>query len=166
MNESNLYESGVHLLHVNKTNPTSTFEGAYFSGADERCTARHVVFLNGVPITTNSKLMTVAVTSSAEAEVIAAVENLTTASHLGGLLAEMGICDSGFVNAHKDNRSTYSLRSILILSTHFVPSSFVPSGIFIASCSSQTPNSLMESISFFIEFRLSAASGPRIASIT
>ena len=47
-----------------------------FAGADGRSTAGHIVFLNGGPVIWSSKLMKVAATSSAEAEVIAAVESV------------------------------------------------------------------------------------------
>jgi len=49
--------------------------------------------------------MKVAATSSAEAEVIAAVESLKMASHFRGLLAELGMCDSECFNVHEDNRA-------------------------------------------------------------
>ena len=52
-----------------------------FAGADGRSTAGHVVFLSGGPVIWSSKLMNVVVTSSDEAEVIAAVESVKTASH-------------------------------------------------------------------------------------
>lgn len=62
------------------------------------------VFMNGGPVIWSSKLMKVAATSSAEAEVIAAVESVKTASHFRCFLAELGMCDSEFVNFHEDNR--------------------------------------------------------------
>ena len=49
--------------------------------------------------------MKVAATSSAEAEVIAAVESVKTASHFRCLLIELGMTDSEFVNVHEDNRA-------------------------------------------------------------
>ena len=71
-----VYESGVHPLDVNKENPTKLFLDSDFAGADGRSTAGHVVVLNGGPVIWSSKLMKFAATSSAEAEVIAAVERV------------------------------------------------------------------------------------------
>jgi len=49
--------------------------------------------------------MKVAATSSAEAEVIAAVESVKTASHFRCPLIELDMTDSEFVNVHEDNRA-------------------------------------------------------------
>ena len=49
--------------------------------------------------------MKVAATSSAEAEVIAAVESVKTASHFRSLLVELGMTDSDFIDVHEDNRA-------------------------------------------------------------
>ena len=100
-----VYESGVHPLDVNKTNPTTVYVDSDFAGADGRSTAGHVVFLNGGPVVWSSKLMKVAATSSAEAEVIAAVESVKTASHFRCLLVELGMTDSEFIDVHEDNRA-------------------------------------------------------------
>jgi len=100
-----VYESGVHPLDVNKTNPTTVYVDSDFAGADGRSTAGHVVFLNGGPVVWSSKLMKVAATSSAEAEVIAAVESVKTATHFRCLLVELGMTDSEFIDVHEDNRA-------------------------------------------------------------
>ena len=44
-------------------------------------------------------------TSCAEAEVIAAVESVKTATHFRCLLIELGMTESEFVNVHEDNRA-------------------------------------------------------------
>ena len=49
--------------------------------------------------------MKVAATSSAEAEVIAAVESVKTATHFRCLLIELGMTDSEFIDVHEDNRA-------------------------------------------------------------
>jgi len=49
--------------------------------------------------------MKVAATSSVEAEVIAAVESVKTASHFRCLLVELGTITSEFVDVHEDNRA-------------------------------------------------------------
>ena len=49
--------------------------------------------------------MKVAATSSAEAEVIAAVESVKTASHFRSLLVELGMTDSEFIDVHEDTRA-------------------------------------------------------------
>ena len=105
LNVPQVYESGVHPLDVNKDNPTKVFVDSDFAGADGRSTAGHVVFLNGGPVIWSSKLMKVAATSSAEAEVIAAVESVKTASHFRCLLVELGMITSEFVDVHEDNRA-------------------------------------------------------------
>jgi len=105
LNVPQVYESGVHPLDVNKDNPTKVFVDSDFAGADGRSTAGHVVFLNGGPVIWSSKLMKVAATSSAEAEVIAAVESVKTASHFRCLLVELGMITSDFVDVHEDNRA-------------------------------------------------------------
>ena len=105
LNVPKVYESGVHPLDVNKDNPTKVFVDSDFAGADGRSTAGHVVFLNGGPVIWSSKLMKVAATSSAEAEVIAAVESVKTASHFRCLLVELGMITSEFVDVHEDNRA-------------------------------------------------------------
>jgi len=105
LNVPKVYESGVHPLDVHKENPTKVFVDSDFAGADGRSTAGHVVFLNGGPVIWSSKLMKVAATSSAEAEVIAAVESVKTASHFRCLLVELGMITSEFVNVHEDNRA-------------------------------------------------------------
>ena len=105
LNVPQVYESGVHPLDVNKENPTKVFVDSDFAGADGRSTAGHVVFLNGGPVIWSSKLMKVAATSSAEAEVIAAVESVKTASHFRCLLVELGMITSEFVDVHEDNRA-------------------------------------------------------------
>ena len=97
------HESRVHPLHVDKSNPTKVFVGWDFAGADGRSTAGYVVCMNGGPVIGSSKVMKVAATSSAEAEVIAAVESFKTASHNMCLLSELGLCSSEFVNIHEDN---------------------------------------------------------------
>ena len=105
LNVPKVYESGVHPLDVDKLNPTKVFVDSDFAGADGRSTAGYVVFMNGGPVIWSSKLMKVAATSSAEAEVIAAVESVKTASHFRCLLSELGLCSSEFVLVHEDNRA-------------------------------------------------------------
>ena len=105
LNVPEVYESGLHPFDVNKENPTALFVDSDFAGADGRSTAGHVVFLNGGPVIWSSKLMKVAATSSAEAEVIAAVESVKTASHFRCLLAELGVYNSEFVTVYEDNRA-------------------------------------------------------------
>ena len=100
-----MYESGAHPLDVDKENPAQVYVDSDFAGADGRSTAGHVVFLNGGPVIWSSKLMKVAATSSAEPEVIAAVESVKTASHFRCLLVELGMITSDFVDVHEDNRA-------------------------------------------------------------
>ena len=100
-----VYDSGVHPLDVNKTNPTAVYVDSDFAGADGRSTAGHVVFLNGGPVIWSSKLIKVAATSSAEAELITAVESAKTATHFRCLLIELGMTDSEFIDVHEDNRA-------------------------------------------------------------
>ena len=69
LNVPKVYESGVNPLDVDKHNPTKVFVDSDFAGADGRSTAGYVVFMNGGPVIWSSKLMKVAATSSAEAEV-------------------------------------------------------------------------------------------------
>ena len=105
VNVPKVYESGVHPLDVDKVNPTRVFVDSDFAGTDGRSTAGYVVFLNGGPVIWSSKLMKVAATSSAEAEIIAAVESVKTASYFRSLLNELGMCASEYVDVHEDNRA-------------------------------------------------------------
>ena len=57
LNVPKVYESGMHLLDVNKMNPTAVYVDSGFAGADGRSTAGHVVFLNGGPVIWSSKLV-------------------------------------------------------------------------------------------------------------
>lgn len=98
-----IYESRVHPLDVDKSNPTKVVVDSDFAGADGRSTARYVVFMNGGPVIWSSNLMNVSATWSAEAEVIAAVKSVKTASHFRCLLSELGLCDSEFINIHEGN---------------------------------------------------------------
>ena len=100
-----VYENGVHPLDVDKKEPMKVFVDSDFAGTDGRSTAGYVVFLNGGPVIWSSKLMKVAATSSAEAEVIAAVESVKTASHFRQLLNELGICKSGSIDVREDNKA-------------------------------------------------------------
>ena len=50
LNVHKMYESGVHPLDVNKTNPTKIYVDSNFAGADGRSTAGHIVFPNGGPV--------------------------------------------------------------------------------------------------------------------
>ena len=100
-----VYENGVHPLDVDKKEPMKVFVDSDFAGTDGRSTAGYVVFLNGGPVIWSSKLMKVAATSSAEAEVIAAVESVKTASHFRQLLNELGICKSESIDVREDNKA-------------------------------------------------------------
>eukprot|EP00617_Octactis_speculum_P019983 CAMPEP_0185763464 /NCGR_PEP_ID=MMETSP1174-20130828/22394_1 /TAXON_ID=35687 /ORGANISM="Dictyocha speculum, Strain CCMP1381" /LENGTH=186 /DNA_ID=CAMNT_0028445581 /DNA_START=29 /DNA_END=585 /DNA_ORIENTATION=+ len=100
-----VYENGVHPLDVDKEEPMKVFVDSDFAGTDGRSTVGYVVFLNGGPVIWSSKLMKVAATSSAEAEVIAAVESVKTASHFRPLLNELGICKSGSIDVREDNKA-------------------------------------------------------------
>ena len=81
------------------------FVDSDFAGTDGRSTAGCVVFLDGGPVIWSSKLMKVAATSSAEAEVIAAVESVKTASHFRQLLNELGICKSRSIDVREDSKA-------------------------------------------------------------
>ena len=83
-----MYRSFLGSVDIDKTNPTGIYVDSEFAGADGRSIAYYIVFLNGGPVIWSSKLIKVAVTSSAEAEVIAAVGSVKTASHFRCLLAE------------------------------------------------------------------------------
>ena len=104
VNIPKVYENGIHPLDVDKRQPSKVFVDSDFAGTDGRSTAGYVVFLNGGPVVWSSKLMKVAATSSAEAEIIAAVESVKTGIHFQCLMEEMGLTNtSKGITIHEDN---------------------------------------------------------------